>query len=70
VNVIEKGKNYGWPVIGYGIDYDGSKIHEATSKPGMEQPIKYWVPSIAPSVWHFTPPICFRYGRAISSSVR
>jgi len=49
VNVIEKGKNYGWPVIGYGIDYDGSKIHEATSKPGMEQPLKYWVPSIAPS---------------------
>lgn len=49
VNVIEKGKNYGWPVIGYGIDYDGSKIHEATAKPGMEQPLKYWVPSIAPS---------------------
>ncbi len=36
-------------MIGYGIDYDGSKIHEATSKPGMEQPLKYWVPSIAPS---------------------
>ena len=49
VNIIEKGKNYGWPVIGYGIDYSGAKIHEATSKPGMEQPIKYWVPSIAPS---------------------
>jgi glucose/arabinose dehydrogenase len=49
VNIISKGKNYGWPVIGYGIDYDGSKIHESTAKPGMEQPIKYWVPSIAPS---------------------
>lgn len=49
VNVIGKGKNYGWPVIGYGIDYNGAKIHEGTSKPGMEQPIKYWVPSIAPS---------------------
>jgi glucose/arabinose dehydrogenase len=49
INVPEKGKNYGWPVIGYGIDYNGAKIHEATSKPGMEQPIKYWVPSIAPS---------------------
>jgi glucose/arabinose dehydrogenase len=49
VNIPEKGKNYGWPVIGYGIDYSGAKIHEATSKPGMEQPIKYWVPSIAPS---------------------
>ena len=49
VNIIEKGRNYGWPVIGYGIDYNGAKIHEATSKSGMEQPIKYWVPSIAPS---------------------
>lgn len=49
VNIIAAGKNYGWPVIGYGIDYSGAKIHEATSKPGMEQPVKYWVPSIAPS---------------------
>jgi glucose/arabinose dehydrogenase len=49
INIPEKGKNYGWPVIGYGIDYNGAKIHEATQKPGMEQPIKYWVPSIAPS---------------------
>ncbi|HEU4805042.1 MAG TPA: PQQ-dependent sugar dehydrogenase [Nitrobacter sp.] len=49
VNVISKGKNYGWPVIGYGIDYNGAKIHANTAKPGMEQPVKYWVPSIAPS---------------------
>jgi glucose/arabinose dehydrogenase len=49
VNVIGKGKNYGWPVIGYGIDYSGAKIHESTAKDGMEQPVKYWVPSIAPS---------------------
>ncbi|WP_322515870.1 PQQ-dependent sugar dehydrogenase [Rhodopseudomonas palustris] len=49
VNIIQLGKNYGWPVIGYGIDYSGAKIHEATTKPGMEQPVKYWVPSIAPS---------------------
>jgi glucose/arabinose dehydrogenase len=49
VNIIGKGKNYGWPVIGYGIDYSGAKIHDATAKDGMEQPIKYWVPSIAPS---------------------
>jgi glucose/arabinose dehydrogenase len=49
VNIPEKGKNYGWPVIGYGIDYSGAKIHEGTQKPGMEQPIKHWVPSIAPS---------------------
>ena len=49
VNLIEKGRNYGWPVIGYGIDYSGAKIHESTHKPGMEQPAWYWVPSIAPS---------------------
>jgi glucose/arabinose dehydrogenase len=49
VNIIGKGKNYGWPVIGYGIDYNGAKIHDSTTKDGMEQPVKYWVPSIAPS---------------------
>ena len=49
VNIIAKGKNYGWPVIGYGIDYSGAKIHDSTAKDGMEQPVKYWVPSIAPS---------------------
>jgi glucose/arabinose dehydrogenase len=49
VNIIGKGKNYGWPVIGYGIDYDGSRIHDSTARDGMEQPVKYWVPSIAPS---------------------
>jgi aldose sugar dehydrogenase len=49
VNIIGKGKNYGWPVIGYGIDYSGAKIHDSTTRAGMEQPIKYWVPSIAPS---------------------
>ena len=49
VNIIGRGKNYGWPVIGFGIDYSGAKIHETTAKDGMEQPIKYWVPSIAPS---------------------
>ncbi|WP_425906889.1 PQQ-dependent sugar dehydrogenase [Nitrobacter sp. TKz-YC02] len=49
VNIIGKGKNYGWPVIGYGIDYNGAKIHASTAKEGMEQPVKYWVPSISPS---------------------
>jgi len=49
INLIEKRKNYGWPVIGYGIDYNGARIHESTHKQGMEQPIWYWVPSIAPS---------------------
>jgi glucose/arabinose dehydrogenase len=49
VNIAEKGKNYGWPVIGFGIDYSGAKIHEATARPGMEQPIKQWTPVIAAS---------------------
>jgi glucose/arabinose dehydrogenase len=49
VNIIGKARNYGWPVIGFGIDYSGAKIHEGTAKAGMEQPVKVWVPSIAPS---------------------
>src|SRR6478735_1446801 len=49
VNTLKAGLNYGWPVITYGIDYSGAKIGEGTSKPGMEQPLFYWDPSIAPS---------------------
>ena len=49
INVPLAGKNYGWPVIGYGIDYSGLRMHESSAKAGMEQPIHYWVPSIAPS---------------------
>ena len=49
VNRIEKGANYGWPVISYGTHYSGQKIGEGTAKPGMEQPAHYWDPSIAPS---------------------
>ena len=49
INIIHAGKNYGWPVISYGINYDGTSFTDETSKPGMEQPIYYWVPSIAPS---------------------
>ncbi|WP_109677946.1 PQQ-dependent sugar dehydrogenase [Dyadobacter jejuensis] len=48
LNIIEKGNNYGWPVITYGIDYDNSIISEDTVKAGMEQPITFWRPSIAP----------------------
>ncbi|WP_299587735.1 PQQ-dependent sugar dehydrogenase [uncultured Tateyamaria sp.] len=49
VNRVQKGANYGWPVISYGVHYSGGKIGEGTAKPGMEQPAHYWDPSIAPS---------------------
>jgi aldose sugar dehydrogenase len=49
LNHPEAGKNYGWPIISYGVDYSGAKIGEGTSKPGMEQPVYYWDPVIAPS---------------------
>ncbi|MFC7396949.1 PQQ-dependent sugar dehydrogenase [Chelatococcus sp. GCM10030263] len=49
VNIIRKGANYGWPVIGYGVHYSGAKIGVGTTRPGMEQPVFYWDPSIAPS---------------------
>lgn len=49
LNHPEKGKNYGWPIIAYGIDYSGAKLGEGTAKEGMEQPVYYWVPSIATS---------------------
>ena len=47
LNLIKAGKNYGWPEISYGINYDGKIITEFTHKPGMEQPNLYWRPSIA-----------------------
>jgi glucose/arabinose dehydrogenase len=50
VNIMRPGRNYGWPVITYGANYGtGTKIGQGTHKAGMEQPIHYWVPSIAPS---------------------
>ncbi len=50
VNVIRAGRNYGWPVITYGVNYGiGTRIGEGSRKAGMEQPLHYWVPSIAPS---------------------
>jgi glucose/arabinose dehydrogenase len=49
LNHPEAGKNYGWPIITYGIDYSGATIGEGTAKEGMEQPVYYWDPVIAPS---------------------
>ncbi len=50
INIVQPGRNYGWPVITYGRNYGiGTRIGEGTSKPGMEQPVIHWTPSIAPS---------------------
>jgi aldose sugar dehydrogenase len=48
LNIVQVRKNYGWPVITYGINYDGSIITNLTQKEGMEQPVHQWTPSIAP----------------------
>ncbi len=53
INIVKKGINYGWPIITYGINYSGSSITDITNKEGMEQPIYYWTPSIAPSGMDF-----------------
>jgi glucose/arabinose dehydrogenase len=53
LNILKKGSNYGWPVITYGIDYDGSVISNDSLKEGMEQPIVHWTPSIAVSAIEF-----------------
>ncbi|HUK63712.1 MAG TPA: PQQ-dependent sugar dehydrogenase, partial [Dongiaceae bacterium] len=54
VNIIAAGKNYGWPTIGYGVEYDGKLVGEGiTHAPGMEQPLYYWIPDIAPTGMFF-----------------
>lgn len=49
LNLIEPGRNYGWPLITYGMDYSGAYVSPYTAKPGLEQPVVQWTPSIAPS---------------------
>jgi len=48
LNLIEPGKDYGWPTIGYGEEYSGEPIHQSTQAPGLEQPVYYWDPVISP----------------------
>ncbi len=63
INTPQAGRNYGWPVITYGVNYGGGKIGDGiTRKDGMEQPLHYWVPSIAPSGMAFL--TSDRYGPA------
>lgn len=49
INIIKAGKNYGWPIISYGVNYSGTSFTDLKEKEGMEQPLHYWDPSIAPS---------------------
>jgi glucose/arabinose dehydrogenase len=49
INIIRKGKNYGWPKASFGINYSGTSFTDKTSIPGMEDPLHQWTPSIAPS---------------------
>jgi glucose/arabinose dehydrogenase len=53
INILGSGLNYGWPRVSYGINYDGTPVSERSSQDGYEEPIWYWVPSIAPSGMSF-----------------
>jgi glucose/arabinose dehydrogenase len=49
INIVAAGKNYGWPLVTYGINYSGTEITDRKEAPGMEPPLFHWTPSIAPS---------------------
>ena len=53
INHVRRGLNFGWPVITYGMNYDGTPMTDLTAKEGMEQPVTYWTPSIAICGIHF-----------------
>jgi glucose/arabinose dehydrogenase len=68
INQLQSGRNYGWPIITYGENYGGGKIGEGiTAQAGMEQPLHYWVPSIAPSGMAFL--TSDRYGPAMKGNL-
>ena len=67
INLPQLGRNYGWPVVTYGENYGGGKVGEGTAKAGTEQPLHYWVPSIAPSGMAFL--TSTRYGAAWQGSL-
>ncbi len=67
INLPQPGRNYGWPVVTYGENYGGGKMGEGTAKAGTEQPLHYWVPSIAPSGMAFL--TSARYGAAWQGSL-
>lgn len=68
INLPQAGRNYGWPVITYGENYGGGRIGEGiTARAGMEQPLRYWVPSIAPSGMAFL--TSDRYGPAFKGNL-
>jgi len=48
LNLVQRGRNYGWPIASYGINYNGTPLSEITTSPDFEPPVTYWIPSIAP----------------------
>jgi glucose/arabinose dehydrogenase len=69
INAVDKGKNYGFPIIGYGHDYTGKPVNnDKTAQPGMEQPVYFWTPDIAPAGIAFYTGKAFPACRVICSS--